>query len=187
MHGWNFFNLAFAAFVLSLPVIITGVLHMYAVTHNWLAVLSIPVSSPVFGANKTWRGFVLMTILSVPGVWLAQALEHCTGGWYPMPLLRDENTVILGAALGLGYTLAELPNSFMKRRLGIRPGGHATRFRHLFVLLDQVDSALGVAASYWLLTDLPNWLLFITIAVFPTITLAVKRVLFLLRLKETYT
>jgi len=57
-----------------------------------------------------------------------------------------------GAALGAAAEVAELPNSFVKRRLGIAPG--TTARRHLpgvaFYLWDQLDLLLG----YWLVLAL---------------------------------
>ena len=39
----------------------------------------------------------------------------------------ETSWLALGLALGLGYSLSELPNSFVKRRLGIPPGGVSKR------------------------------------------------------------
>jgi hypothetical protein len=47
---------------------------------------------------------------------------------------------VLGGALGLGYCIAELPNSFVKRRLGIPPAHTSSRFQYL---IDQSDSVIG--------------------------------------------
>ena len=48
--------------------------------------------------------------------------------------------VLLGLALGGGATLGELPNSFVKRQLGIPPGASAWGWPALiFYVWDQVD------------------------------------------------
>jgi hypothetical protein len=50
----------------------------------------------------------------------------------------------MGGCLGLSYTLGELPNSFLKRRMGIEPGITLPGFKGLlFSLYDQTDSVLG--------------------------------------------
>ena len=51
--------------------------------------------------------------------------------------------VALGLALGLGYSLFELPNSFVKRRLGIPPGGRSRRRAIAQYVVDQGDSAIS--------------------------------------------
>ena len=53
--------------------------------------------------------------------------------------------------LGLGYSLFELPNSFLKRRLDITPGKSVSGFwKVFFIFLDQADSVFGVALVVWL-------------------------------------
>lgn len=51
----------------------------------------------------------------------------------------------MGAILGLAYMLFELPNSWIKRRLGIAPGEKAKRTTWIFTLLDKMDSSLGIS------------------------------------------
>jgi hypothetical protein len=52
---------------------------------------------------------------------------------------------IAGAICGAAYVVAELPNSFVKRRLGIAPGASAHGARAAQYLIDQVDSVVGCA------------------------------------------
>ena len=54
---------------------------------------------------------------------------------------------MVGALCGAAYVLAELPNSFVKRRLGIAPGTSAPRARAAQYLVDQVDSVVGCAVA----------------------------------------
>ena len=72
---------------------------------------------------------------------------------------EHENTLIfnisVGMLLGIAYSLFELPNSFLKRRLGIIPGKTQTGFsKAFFVFLDQADSIFGCALVVWLFYDL---------------------------------
>jgi hypothetical protein len=54
------------------------------------------------------------------------------------------NPVWFGMAVGTGATLDELPNSFVKRRLGIAPGGtQRGALGVLFWVWDQVDLLTG--------------------------------------------
>ena len=124
-------------FALSLPIIFSGVGHMAIVKARFMEFLARPVSSRLFGRNKTWRGFLVIPVLSIPGVWLS--LKFVTGARYSYDGL---DVLLVGCGLGLSYALAELPNSFLKRRLGI-PEGQAGRWS--LVLLDQADSVIGCA------------------------------------------
>ena len=53
------------------------------------------------------------------------------------------NAWLAGAICGLTYCLAELPNSFVKRRLGISPGIRVHRYSWLQYTIDQADSVVG--------------------------------------------
>ena len=158
---------------------------MLAVSKDWLSVLKIPVSEKLFGANKTIRGFVLMMLFSVVG---ALALDGTIRLWQPdltvdilgMPFW------LLGIVQGLGYALFELPNSFVKRRMGIQPGESPKRFKALFILMDQLDSGIGVALATWLVFSIPGPTAISIVLLSPVVALAVKRVLFILKWKKDY-
>lgn len=133
------------------PLLIAGVVHAPVIKRNLLASLARPLDfgatfrgTRVFGANKTWRGVLLMSTVSVVVVFAQSEL-------YAVEPLREISVldysqvswVALGLALGLSYSLAELPNSFVKRRLGIPPGG-VSRGRAIGqYVIDQADSAIG--------------------------------------------
>ena len=54
----------------------------------------------------------------------------------------------IGLYLGFAYILAELPNSFIKRRIEIPPGQNVAGFKgSFFMVIDQVDSSLGCAVA----------------------------------------
>jgi hypothetical protein len=61
-----------------------------------------------------------------------------------------------GALLGLGFVLAELPNSLLKRQFDIPPGQQATESVLIFTGLDQVDSVAGCLLALALVW-LPPW------------------------------
>jgi len=169
------------AFLFILPAIVGGVLHMLAVTRDWVPFLKVPVLQRWFGANKTWRGFVLMPLFSVPGAWLACLAAR------GRPLTVDLGSVSfvwLGLVIGFAYVLFELPNSFLKRRMGIPPGGDADRFRLLFLLLDQTDSAVGAACAAWLVFGAPLETAGAMLVMSPAIALLIKRGLYLAGLKK---
>jgi CDP-diglyceride synthetase len=88
----------------------------------------------VFGDNKTWRGALVI----VAGVAVTTLLLRHWGWWWVRipPELRAAGPLPYGLLLGAGVVLGELPNSFLKRRLGIEPGR-------------QSRSPVGLALSVW--------------------------------------
>jgi hypothetical protein len=134
------------------PVLIAGFGQVLVLKTGLLPGLAIPLDrgvhwrgKPLLGPRKTWRGVIIMTTLSgLVATAQARAARHSRrlGAFSPFDYDRI-NAGLLGVALGLGYCLAELPNSFVKRRLDIAPAGRANRFAWLQYLVDQSDSVAG--------------------------------------------
>ncbi|MBI4508299.1 MAG: CDP-archaeol synthase [Deltaproteobacteria bacterium] len=164
------------AFWLTLAVTLTGVLHMVVVKMDLLSVFAVPLDGGrrafgerIFGDNKTWRGVVVM----VCGSALLGAVQGLLGGpWArsagvePIDFARlgggtGAAAMALGylqvnAVLGLGYVLGELPNSFLKRRVGIAPGNTAqSSVGNVFFLIDQADSVLAALGLVMLFFPYP--------------------------------
>jgi hypothetical protein len=105
----------------------------------------------LFGDNKTWRGALCMSLGTLIATLILSAVPDY---WRRIPqALQARSPWLLGAVLGLGVVLGELPNSFVKRQLRIGPG---TRTRGMiglfFAIFDQGDFVPVV----WLLL-LPIW------------------------------
>ncbi|MCB1887722.1 MAG: hypothetical protein KDH20_08950 [Rhodocyclaceae bacterium] len=114
---------------------------------------------PVFGANKTWRGLMAMppaaaATFALAGLSRPLMPEGLAAGWWPLP---SATLALVGAICGLAFMLAELPNSFLKRRLGVAPGQPAAGpwLRPLCFLIDRFDSAIGVLLALHLMLPLP--------------------------------
>jgi len=182
--GVAFFSVAnlLTAFLFILPAIVGGVLHMLAVTRDWFPFLKVPVFERWFGANKTLRGFLLMPVFSVPGAWLACFLAE---GRSLTVDLGAVSFLLLGLVIGFAYVLFELPNSFIKRRMGVPPGEESDRFRFLFLFLDQMDSAIGAACAAVLVFRAPLETAAAMLLISPVIALLIKRVLYLSGLKKS--
>jgi hypothetical protein len=131
--------------------------------NGWLAVLARPIDGgrtlrgrPLFGESKTWRG-PLLVALGAAGVWaLQRSVLHRLGAFAAIEPVDFASLpgAWFGAALGAAAELSELPNSFVKRQLGIKPGGTARgTLAVVFYLWDQLDVLLG----FWLLlsTEVP--------------------------------
>lgn len=171
------------ALYLSLPLVLSGILHMAVVKFDLLSALKKPLSAPLFGANKTLRGLILFPILTVGTTWLVAFFEPRESSLL-LVRLRDGSPTVLGFALGLAYVLAELPNSYIKRRLAVKPGMLPDRNRLVFAMFDQADSAFGCAIAYLLLRPVPTWTLVCIVLLGPTVHLVVNVSLYCVGLRE---
>ena len=150
-----------------IPLIVSNVLHMVLVKKNGLTSLCIPLNSTLFGPNKTLRGFlfvpfvngILYLVVNWPSGWLLSGLspEYYLQQEINIGVINFLNLLLMqvsiGAVYGLFYMLFELPNSWIKRRMGIASGESSTRFRWFFTLLDKTDSAIGVSLFFGFLND----------------------------------
>lgn len=186
----NFYNLSFQETVgyfvnniyIQAPVVFGGVLHMLVVTRDYLPRLKVPIYTPWFGKNKTWRGVIAVTFLTTIGALLVYPIELSTLSLFSVSLLHGVPIIVLGVAGGLGYVVGELPNSFIKRRLGAQPGEMPEKLTDAFIAFDQVDSAIGVAFMYWLV-GIPAEACWMYLVTFPITALVVKRYLYIYKLK----
>lgn len=173
------------ALYLQIPVVIGGVWHMVVVSKNQLSFLKKPINQALFGANKTWRGVVVVPAVTAIGglcLWpLEYLLELSTGNG----LITGYELWYVGVVAGIGYVLAELPNSFYKRRIGIQPGEVPEGKKYWFIALDQLDSAIGVAVAYFLMLSISFETMWIYIVTFPITALLVKQWLFNNNLKSS--
>ncbi|MGZ4216886.1 MAG: CDP-archaeol synthase [Solirubrobacteraceae bacterium] len=97
-----------------------------------------PISRRLFGENKTWRGAHVMTsgtTLAAAGLARVPAYRRRL----PEPI-ADANPVIVGGLLGIASWIGELPNSYIKRRIGIPPGDQLRAPAGvLFSIIDHAD------------------------------------------------
>lgn len=141
---------------LSAPII-AGCLNMIWCKSNILKKYNTPMDcnknfidgKRIFGDNKTWKGFLGYIILNVlcsillGEIWKINNLNEMNYFYSQLPNTICSNLVI-GILLGLGYSIFELPNSFLKRRLNIEPGETASGIKKIFfIFLDQADSVIG--------------------------------------------
>jgi hypothetical protein len=132
------------------------VLHGLCMRFGWLAFLARPIDGgrtfrkrPLFGHSKTFRG-PLAVAAGAAVVWVVQrTLLHRFDTFAALELVDYAGLPGwgFGAAVGALAELSELPNSFVKRQLGIEPGATARGpLAVLFYLWDQLDVLLG----FWL-------------------------------------
>jgi len=127
--------------IVLIPLILSNVLHMLVIKQNLFPGLNIPVWTNGFGANKTWRGLIYLPVVN--------SLILSTLNLFFV--LSVESPALLGFVLGSAYMIFELPNSYLKRKIGIKSGEQHTKFGFIFSMIDKMDSAFGVALTYLLL------------------------------------
>lgn len=157
--------LACAVFV-SLALSVAGIAHVTWLRSSWSRRYAVPLDGGVtwrgrsiFGANKTWRGLMVMPLAAALAFGLAALLRDFLPTWLaagiwirPAPQLA-----LVGLLCGLAFMLAELPNSFLKRQFGINPGQAARHplLRAWCLLIDRIDSTMGALIALNLLLPLP--------------------------------
>jgi CDP-archaeol synthase len=135
------------------PLLLGLAFHGLCLKFGWLAWLGRPIDAGVtlrgrrlLGDNKTYRGVVAVAVGTAAGVGL-QVLLYRAGMVRGAGLLPYANPSVvgLGLALGAAAMLGELPNSALKRQLGIAPGEAGGAITgSVFYVLDQIDMLLGV-------------------------------------------
>jgi CDP-2,3-bis-(O-geranylgeranyl)-sn-glycerol synthase len=115
----------------------------------------------LFGDNKTWAGFlVLPPATGATFGLLALAVGHWRADWeerlWP---LTPGGYALLGCWTGLGFMAGELPNSFVKRQLGVAPGAAPAGrpMRVLGFLIDRTDSLAGALLAQALVVPVGLW------------------------------
>lgn len=117
---------------------------MVVVKKDWIQAVKVPISSTLFGAGKTYRGFLVLIVLTSVFSVLFSAIDYPQTDWQP---------AVLGLLLGFAYALGELPNSYVKRKRGIRPGQKGSN-RLLQLIFDKSDSLVFMLIPYALITNM---------------------------------
>lgn len=178
-------ELLLTAFYLHIPIVIGGVLHMVIVSRQLWPQLATPIYTPWFGANKTWRGMIAVPVLTVIGAACLWPVHR----YFELNILGDSfcSIVLAGLLAGIGYVVAELPNSFIKRKLGIGAGQVPERGKYMVILADQLDSGIGFSLAYYWYLPLSTTQALVCALSFPLTALLVKRLLFMAKLKKSAT
>ncbi|WP_407343236.1 CDP-archaeol synthase [Pengzhenrongella phosphoraccumulans] len=179
-------------------MIVAAVLNMVWVTSSWARALNRPIDAGatladrrrVFGDNKTWKGLLGMVVLGALAGLVWGLLIHGTRlEPYNCFYACHDNTpgfnAFVGALQGLAYAVFELPNSFLKRRVGISPGArHGGAWTVLFVVLDQIDSVVGCALLVLLFAPVGWAFVLVTVVVGGVTHLVLNLVLYALHLRK---
>jgi CDP-archaeol synthase len=154
-----------------LPVVGAPVLHAPVLALDLVSALRRPLDfgatyrgRRLFGDNKTWRGALIMVggvVLAAALLWQWPAYRHALPDD-----VEQASPALVGLLIGLGLVLGELPNSFVKRQLGIGPGRRASGFWGVALTVwDQVDFVPVIALLLLLIWQIPIEQLLLAIAV----------------------
>jgi hypothetical protein len=140
--------------------------------------------SRVFGEHKTLRGFVVMVpAAGVSFAALAAAIgDPAPAGLWPLSIAGYAG---LGACAGFGFMAGELPNSFLKRQLGIRPGEcpSSRLAASAQFVADRIDSGIGMLLALSAIVSVPAMTWLVVLLVGPSIHWAFSVLMFHLGLK----
>lgn len=186
-------------YITLIPPILAGILNMAWCKSNVLKCIAKPIDGGIilkdnqrmFGDSKTWKGLIgyifLNTVTFI--IWGSICKNNNFLQNHNYFYLNHENTIILNATigflLGVAYSVFELPNSFLKRRLGIGQSKEiASIQRTFFIFLDQADSILGCVLVVWLFYNI-GIITYIEYVLLGAIThIAVNVLLYLMKLRK---
>ena len=161
-----------------LPMFMGNIMHMLIVKQDMFTSLAKPISIYLFGAGKTWRGFVVMPLIGgIFSLLFRTVFLHATDyGW----------SFAIGFILGLTYLLGELPNSYFKRKLGIGAGQSHSRYKWLQHVIDKTDSLLPMCVVYYCITTINVQMTFVLFAVSFIIHVVFSWLLYRIRVKKSF-
>jgi hypothetical protein len=179
-----------ALFVL-LAMSLAGLVHARWLRSRWSRRFCVPLDGGatwrgrrILGDHKTVAGFVVIIPAAAAAfAGLALLLEPvaATALW---PLSTIEYA-LLGAWAAFGFMAGELPNSLVKRQLGIAPGGQPSSPRAAVVasVVDRLDSTIGMLAALHLVVPVPVATAVLLLVASPAVHAAFSLLLFRWRVK----
>lgn len=145
------------------PLLLADALSGLVMRLDWFASLRKPLDAGcswrgkrLFGNNKTWRGVIVAMLGCVAGAALQKYLVGERAQAFARVDYAHIDVLVFGSAMGAAAMAGELPNSFVKRRLGIKPGATTQGWLSIvFYVWDQVDllTLCWPALSLWVSPD----------------------------------
>ncbi|MBE9040800.1 CDP-archaeol synthase [Oscillatoriales cyanobacterium LEGE 11467] len=137
----------FNLFWLGLGLFVAAIIEVFLWKTPVFQLANQPIQTEWFGANKKWRGLISLPIAHTISVLLFQFIERLfLSRWDIFIGYSSFNVFEYGLLVGFIFNFAELPNSFVKRRLNIPPGDESSR---LFYFIDHMDSTFGVVILWY--------------------------------------
>lgn len=153
------------ALFLLLGLGLAGLVHVAWLRSRWSVGLACPLDGSLrvrgrrlLGENKTVRGLMVMPPATAVTFGLLARGRDGLPSWLASGIwsLPPARLASVGFVVGLAFMLAELPNSFFKRQLGVAPGAspRTARMRWVCLVIDRSDSTLGVLVALGMMLPL---------------------------------
>jgi CDP-diglyceride synthetase len=176
------------------PLLLAAIAQGLCIKYDWLSRLRRPLDlgrvykgKRIFGDHKTWRGLAINVLFCSLGA-IIQAWLQGKGVLPQWLFLLDyeSHALTVGVLIGLGMTVGELPNSFLKRRFDIPPGkSREGPLGIAFFIYDQVDLTIGIWVFLFFLIRPSLWLVLWSLLLTLALHLAVSIVGYLLGMRKT--
>lgn len=185
------YSMVYLLLILILPVLLAGITFIFFLKWNRNRYLNQPLDLGItinglrlFGNNKTIQGPLFMSIgTSLFGFLVCSILKNS------LPFqLSPAQTLLSYFLVGISYSIGELPNSFLKRRLSIPPGKAYPKgfLRILFKIFDTFDSLIAITVCYILLFKIDYWPVLIALAAGGFLHLLTDTLMIKLHLKKLH-
>ncbi len=154
-----------------LPAYVANTIPVYIARLPYLKKFSRPIDFGkswggvrIFGDHKTWRGLFFGVLLGT-SVGILQSYLQGNAAIFFRTAFLPEMYVALAFMLSLGALVGDIVGSFVKRRLGFKPGSHAP-------LIDQFNFVFCAYLFFYLLTNTIDYdQFFVVLIITPTIHL----------------
>jgi hypothetical protein len=187
-------EMTFQILFLGSPLLLAAIAQGLCIKYDWLSRLRRPLDLGraykgirIFGDHKTWRGLTINVLFCSLGA-IIQAWLQGKGVLPQWLFLLDyeSHALTVGVLIGLGMTVGELPNSFLKRRFEIPPGkSREGPLGIAFFIYDQVDLTIGIWVFLFFLIRPSLWLVLWSLLLTLALHLAVSSVGYLLGMRKT--
>jgi hypothetical protein len=187
-------EMTFQNLFLGSPLLLAAIAQGLCIKYDWLSRLRRPLDlgrvykgKRIFGDHKTWRGLAINVLFCSLGA-IIQAWLQGKGVLPQWLFLLDyeSHALTVGVLIGLGMTVGELPNSFLKRRFDIPPGkSREGPLGIAFFIYDQVDLTIGIWVFLFFLIRPSLWLVLWSLLLTLALHLAVSSVGYLLGMRKT--
>jgi len=120
------------------------------IVRNWFKKIAFPIDfgRNIFGNNKTFRGLIFGVLSAIIIAYL-QFLLYNLAFFRNLSFINYSNWLLIGFLMGFGAIFGDMFESFIKRRLGIKPGQR-------FIPWDQLDFVFGALVFVEIVLDL-SW------------------------------
>lgn len=133
-------------------------------------------NKPIFGKNKTFRGFIFGIIFSII-IAYSQFLLYNINFFKNISFINYQNWLLFGLLMGIGALCGDLIKSFFKRRLNIKPGDK-------FIPFDQIDFVIGALVFIMPIFNVTLKILIISLLLSFVLHITVNHIAFYLKVRN---